>query len=405
MIGSLQTWQWAATPEAAPLFAGLRPDAPVSTLAGLRARWSADQIAVATEIVNARSKARPKFGIVADRLIADADGLQMASSFRAAGYKADRFRQMLGTGASVLDACCGIGGDTMALAGAGLDVTALDLDERRAWMAGHNAGCVSVTADAVGWQGVCRGVHVDPARRTAAGRTRLPEQFEPSIADIGPLLRRSECGAIKAHPGVRAEQLPEGELEIISESGSLTQAILWTGRSGNESRRATLLAADGSTHSIASDPDRPDESAPVGDFIHTMDPSLERADVVGALLRTLDARLVFPGTGLLTAPRPIDSAWLSPFRVIDVMPWNRKAVHARLRSLKPGIVVVKTRGGLLDADRLSRDLRGKGPAELVVFVMPIDGRLQTIITQRTQKEPTPPEATAASDGAGIGAGS
>ncbi|RMH30463.1 MAG: class I SAM-dependent methyltransferase [Planctomycetota bacterium] len=405
MIGSLQTWQWAATDDAAPLLASLRPGASVATLAGLRARWSPEQIAVATEIVHARSKAGIKFGARAERLIADSDGLQMASSIRSARHKAARFRAALGDGATVLDACCGIGGDTMALSDAGLHVTALDLHECRAWMAGTNARCHWVAGDFLSHPIEVLGIHIDPARRAGDTRSRDPEAFQPPLSEIVRRLEGCRLSAVKLNPGVKPEILPSGELEIISESGSLMQAVLWSVPAGHGSRRATLLAGDGSTHTISADPDRPDDSTPIGDYIHTMDPALERADLVGALLRTLDAGIVFPGTGLLTASRPIRSAWLTPFRVLDVLPWNRRSVRARLRCLRAGIVTVKTRGGLLDADRLSRELRGDGPADLVLFVLPIDGRLRAIITDRLTNESAPPEPTEASDGAGLGDGS
>ena len=115
---------------------------------------------------------------------------------------------MLGHGAPVLDACCGIGGDAMGLADAGLAVTAADLDPRRAWMAGHNAGCGSLAGDVRQIGGSSRGVHADPARRSGGKRTRQTEDFDPPLPDLLGLLERAELGALKLHPGVHADGLP-----------------------------------------------------------------------------------------------------------------------------------------------------------------------------------------------------
>lgn len=384
MIGTLETWRWAVSDDAAPLREALAGEPSLNRLAKLRERWTPDQIAVTSELLASRRKAATNFPDHASRIIADREGLEMASSARAADHKAARFRQHLPDTAPVIDACCGIGGDTMSLARTGLDITAIDLDERRAWMAGANAGCDHRAADIREIDTGDAAIHIDPARRAAGSRTRDAEAFDPPLSDIEQLIARAPLAAIKLNPGIRADQLPPGELEIISERGTLTQAVLWTGLADASERRATLLDADRVTHSIAGDPTRPDDSNPLARFIFTMDPSLERADLVPALLESMPLRCVHPGTGLLTADQPHDSAWTTAFEVLGEFPWQPKRARAALRSLDAGIVTVKTRAGVVDPDTVSKQLRGTGNRPLTVFILPIADRARCIITERTQ---------------------
>lgn len=390
MIGSLETWRWAASEDARPLIGRLDDRTPVGTLARLRDRWTPEQIAVASELARARTKLARKFPD-ASAMVGDVEGAEMATSSRAGSYKAARLADAVGRGATVIDGCCGIGGDSVALTACGLLVTAVDTDERRGWMASHNAGCACVCGDVRTIEIGADALHLDPARRSGGDRTRESERFEPPLEDLIPLLGRYRAGAIKLHPGVDARRLPPGEVEVLSESGTLSQAVLWAGAAATTERRATLLAPDGSVHTLAGMPDRPDECAEIDGWVHTSDPSVERADLMRVLLCGTGLSLVHPGTGLLTGPGRVDSPWLTAFRVIEHRPWNIRAVRALLRSLDAGTITVKCRAGVVDPDRLSRDLSGRGAADLVLFVLPIGERVHAIVTERWAHGNAPPD--------------
>ncbi len=387
MIGSLQTWQWASSDDARPLHDAVAAASSIRRQAKLRESWSPEQIGVVSELLTARAKASRKFPDHAATLIADREGLEMASSARAATHKAARFKEHLGEDAPMIDACCGIGGDTMAFASDGLDVTAIDVDERRAWMAGSNAHCDHRTADIRSLPKTKAAIHIDPARRSGSNRTHDADAFEPPVADIAGLIHGAPIAAIKLNPGVQPGILPPGELEIISERGTLTQAILWAGPFEPGRRRATLLAANGSTHSLSGSPDRTAESNDADEFIHTTDPSLERADLVPALLEAHPFRPVHPGTGLLTSDTPLTTPWTTAFRVHTECAWTSRNVKHALRDMNAGIVTVKTRAGVVDPDRLSRQLRGDGDTEAVVFILPFGARIRALVTERIHQTP------------------
>lgn len=364
---------------------------------------------MALVLAEARRRAVWKFGALAGALWADPQGVEMASSALAARYKAERCAGV-GSGSPAFDLCCGIGGDAIAL-GRVLGLTCVDLDPVRAWMAGMNAGCRTLAADAgeVDVSGAV--VHIDPARRDAAGvrrAYRLRDGVPPGSV-VRRVLDRAMAdglgGVVKLGPGVDHEdvsrELPAGELEFVSEDGRLTQAILWVGERlapRTSVTRATRLTSRGGEEvgeggvgggrlTIAAEPESA-EHAPCAPgalrFVCEPDDSVERARLLPALCRELGAAMLHPRVGLLTSDVAIGSGWVRSFELIAEMPWNQRRVRAELERLGAGIVEVKTRGGVVDPDRVQGELRAGGERRLTVFVLRLDRALRAYITRRVE---------------------
>lgn len=387
MSRAVDDWQQVA--DDAPLMArAAAVDASdVSAVARLRRDYSATQVAVALELAAARRKAASKFGERAATLVADVPGVEQASGASVAAYKARRLAEATDQGA-VVDVCCGIGGDAMALCEAGLDVLAVDHDALRLWMAQTNVGggvrgrCVDVS-DAR-FEGAA--MHIDPARRDeSAGRRvwRLAD-MRPGPAVIGRLVQEASLAAVKLSPGVDldelAEALPGGEVEFISSGGRLVQAVLWTGAPAGAARRATLLI-DGEAHTLAGEPG-PTGLGGAGRYVFAVDPSVERAGLLGALCERVDAPMLHPRLGLLTSDRVIDSPWLTGFELIERMPWRPRRVAQWLAANDGGLVEVKTRGKACDPDREQRRLRGEGGTTYTIFVLRFETKVEALVTRR-----------------------
>ena len=402
-------------------------DAPaaqrVSQIGRLRKHHDAATVAVALDLVRARRKAAVKFaeagggalGATFDAnnepsvdpaaagLILDPAGVEQATSTGVARHKAHRFAHH--THGPVVDLGCGVGGDTRALAGTGRPVLAVDLDPTRAAMAARFAGVRAAVADAARWAapaGVPPALHLDPARRTAAGRTSRLADTAPPPAVVERLIREHAAAgvAVKLSPAVRRDELaallrPPGadrELEFISEGGRLVQAVLWTGPLAPHGgvNRATRLHG-GRTHTLAG----PASDAAAGPgvqaglgfaepsrYLFTVDPAVERAGLLGEL----GLPAVHPRLGVLTADDPAAPAraapWVTAFERLDTLPWRPAKVRRALAALGAGVVDVKTRGGAVDPDAAARDLRGEGDRPLVVFVLRFDQRVLAFITRR-----------------------
>lgn len=389
---NVQVWQSLMAEEAASLRAdAAKAEHPsVADMVRLRKLGSAEMVAAAFDLAKARRKAVFKFPERAQTLVADPAGVEMASSLVAGSWKARRFVQAFG-GGRVLDLCCGIGGDAIALAGAGLDVLAVDLDAARGWMTGLNAGCGVEIGDAVEVAERLRlPFHLDPARRDGSGvRAWTLDELVPNVDAIARIIAAGEHGGVKLSPGIHfgevAQRLGVGEVEILSEHGRLTQAVLWCGKlsRGEGLRTATMLGsglADGLTMTGVADGELP--MAEIGAFLAEPDDSIERAELLGTLCAETGAEMIHPKLGLLTAAEPIVSPWCSGFRTLEVFAWNERRAKDILKRHHAGVVEVKTRAKAVNPDELQPKLSTKEGEPTVLFVFRFNREVRGIVARR-----------------------
>jgi len=374
----LASWRALQAAESEPLVAALAA-APVTPalLARLRRRFPAELVLAAAALARARDKLAGRIDD-AGRLVADPEGAEQASSTRAARHKAARFARA-GI-ARVVDLCAGIGGDAIELARV-TRVLAVDVQPARAWMAARNAGCRAIAADVRALAlDPAVAFHLDPQRRDAATGRRAWrfEDYEPGPAYVRELVARCPTGAIKLGPGVALDALPAGEIELLSERGHLTQAVLWTGDLAHGgSRRATLLDVGLSIHGAS-------EAAPIGpagSHLLAPDPAVERAGLLGVLARELDASAIHAELGLLTRDSPVASPWVKCFEVQAALAWRVERIARWLADHDGGPVELRPRGVELDFARTTRALSGTGSTRHVVFVQRLGREVRAWITR------------------------
>lgn len=348
-----------------------------AAIARLRKRWDADLVAAALELAEARRKAAGKFEDPS-RLWCDVAGVEQASGAGVAAWKARRMRESLGAEAAILDVCCGVGGDAMALAAAGLQVTAVDLDARRAWMAGCNAGCETLVADAESLSLAGVALHADPARRDERGgrRSWSLEDHQPGRAWIERAMREARAAAIKFSPGVDRREFGDIpiEWEFIEEGARLVQAVAWCGAFARDpgATRATRIsdgAGAGSVSTISGPPRacayREGALAP-GVWISEPAPALERADLLAHAAGPA-ATEIAPGLGLLASEAPLPSPWFEGFRFVEECPARAEAVLEALQRHGLAARSVRVRGKAVDADAMTRAIRARPDGDAVVF--------------------------------------
>ncbi len=376
----------------------LREAGTLRLLTALRKEYTASQAGAVLEMARLRAKGVEKFGAAAARLLFTREALEQASHPAVREYRAGELRR-LGV-ASVVDACCGIGADSLAFAGAGLPVTGIDRDALRVTMARHNAAVLNLTPDPSppygegseqtqmaihphgGWAeftlGDVRGglpdadcVFFDPARRDAAGKRIFDvERYEPPLATIQAWPHR--LVAAKLSPGVELAQLESygGCVEFVSVDGDLKEATLWRG-AGMAGRRATLLAGGQVLHW-----DDAGAQAEVGEplaWLVEPDAALLRAGLVQDVAARFDGRLLDESIAYFTTTVRPESPWLRAWAVLDWLPFHVKRLRAYLRERDVGQVTVKKRGSPVTPEELIPQLKLRGAESRVLVLTRLRG--------------------------------
>ena len=363
----------------------------LATVAALRLRYDPELVAAAVTQVRLRVRARAKFGPDADRMFFTADGLEQATRAVVAARHADRFAA---AGADrVLDLCCGIGGDLVAFARAGLAVIGVDRDPATVEAARANLAALGLpgtvrvgeAADAAAElaaappgaapPGAGSGVAaawVDPSRRAGGRRVFDPRAYSPPLSFVAELAAAVPLTGAKVAPGIPHEAVPAGaEAEWVSVGGEVKEAALWFGPLATATRRATVLPAGaGPAATLVPGGDGPPPVGPPGEWLYEPDGAVIRAGLVGEVVAALPGgRLLDPTIAYVAADRPAPTPYARGWRVTDVLPFSVARLRALLRARGTGGVTVKKRGSAVDPELLRRQLRltGDGPAAVVVL--------------------------------------
>ncbi|WP_182864848.1 hypothetical protein [Stieleria mannarensis] len=232
--------------------------------AKVRSMVGEDLAAVVLVSLNLQSKARAKLG----------DGiwwctersLRQATPASVADLKA---RWMHCT--TVVDGCCGLGADTLAIAKAcgssNRPITAVDTDPMMVAMATENlrlnlgsipakldVRCDDVATFAIPGDAT---VHLDPDRRNDAGRKVRPEDYSPPWDVVEQVLDRCQAGIVKLAPAAEIEDRSQRHRVWISLDGSVREQTLLTAsaidragaslgqRLAESARSAVVLGKDG----------------------------------------------------------------------------------------------------------------------------------------------------------------
>jgi len=342
-----------------------------------------------------RSRAAAKFGPFAARMLFTRAGLEQATRLGVAARHAQRIRRAGFT--DVADLGCGIGGDALAFAGAGLDVRAVDADEVTAAIAaynlapfGENAVVRHDTAEnafaALDDTGT-RAVWMDPARRTS-GHTETrrvsADDYSPSLDWAFDVASRVPTG-IKLGPAHDRDALPaDAEAQWVSADGSVVELVVWSGALAREGvRRAALVIRDDRSHELTSSADAVDEPVrELGAFLHEPDGAVIRARLIGDVARSLDAGMLDEHIAYLTSDAALTSPFVQSFRVRETLPANPKAISAALKAHGIGRLEIKKRGVDVDPAAFRKKLTLRGDQEATLILARIGDRRTAILADR-----------------------
>ena len=378
----LEAFRWLLTADGQATLAlavALRADEVEPIRAGelLRREVAPERAAAAMAQATLRAAARAKFGDDAQRMYFTADGLEQSTRAEVAAHRAARISL---TGAtSVLDLGCGIGGDLVALARAGVVVAGVDLDPVRAAVAGANLtaldlpGAVMV-ADATGLDLSAFGVvFADPARRTGTGRVFDVDAYTPPWTFVEQLLRRPAC--VKSAPGIPHDRVPEDvEGEWVSFAGDVKEAVLWSPQLATTRRRATLVSPRGLATLTSEDDPGPGDARAAGRYLFEPDGAVVRAGLVTAVAAGVQGWLLDEHIAYLSADTLTTTPYARAFEVVEELPYQEKQLKAALRARGIGRLTIKKRGVDVVPDRLRARLALRGDAEATLVLTRVLGK-------------------------------
>ena len=364
------------------------PDDVLTQVAGLRKKGhSLEIVSAVMGQLALRSKGKSKFGEFASRMLFSRDSLEVASRLEVSSHHAGRYVQA-GVN-SVVDLGCGLGGDSLAFAGAGLRVRAIEADEVTAALAAYNlqpldnatvehgeATSIDPTEDEALW--------CDPARRKGSTRLGNPDDWSPSLDWVFEQARILPAG-IKLAPGMDRSLIPEGfEAQWVSYKGSVLEMVLWSGVLARPGiTRSALILRDGVATEVTSPADSLDEDAgPLQDYLLEPDGAIIRARLIGDVARQHGATMIDSSIAYMTTPNPVDSPLVQCFQVLDTIPYSTKNVRALVADAEVGTLEIKKRGIDVDPAVLRETLPLRGSRSVTLILTRVQGEKTAILASR-----------------------
>lgn len=366
-----------------------------------KAGHAPELVAAALTQSRLRAKAEDKFGEFAHQMLFTQAGLEQATRLNIAALHAQRFTTAGIT--SVADLGCGIGADSLAMASLDLRVTAVEMDEVTAACTTVNlmpfprATVVCALAEDVDLDGI-DGVWLDPARRTTStsGTTRLfdPEAFSPPLSFVERLADSGKAVGVKMGPGIPHEAIPEtAEAQWISVNGDVVEAGLYFNQLARPGvrRAALVIGAHGSAELSSAVPFDPAhqnaETGPLAGYLYEPDGAVIRAGLVADLARTMGAHLVDEHIAYLCSEEFCDTPFARAYKVLEVRPFNVKALKSWVKANRIGVLDIKKRGVSTTPEELRRQLltgSGKGPNKATLVLTRIgDDRVAVVVEPHT----------------------
>lgn len=348
-----------------------------------------------------RRKAEAKFGDAARKLLFTPAGLEQATRLPVARLHAARF---LAAGCTrVADLGCGVGAESMAFAGAGLGVLAVERDPFTAAVAEHNLRTLDEvspsggsaerrevlvsSAESVPLTGV-DGAYLDPARRTAGHsatrRLPSPDDYSPSLSFAFDVAGRLPTG-VKLGPGLDRELIPEtAEAQWVSVDGQLVEMGLWFGAAAREGvARSALVVRDGVEHELAAAHEAPDAAVrELGAYLYEPDGAVIRARLIGGLAERLGAGMIHPAIAYLTADSLVPTPFAQAFRIVDELPSKEKELRRALSVRGIGSLEIKKRGADIDPAELRKRLKLRGPNRATLVITRTADRRIALLAER-----------------------
>lgn len=392
----LETLAWLRTPDGARLMEVAaqawteHAGDPVRVAAAVRrVEPDPERAAAATTQARLRERGVAKLGEAARLMFFTPDALEQSTRARVSAHRAARLAAAI-PGGSVIDLGCGVGGDLVAFARAGLIAAGVELDPVRAAMAQANLDALGLpgavqTGDATALDP--RGfdaAFADPARRTGRGRVFDVDGWTPPWPWVLDLLDRRSL--VKVAPGIGHDLVPPGvEAEWVSDGGEVKEAVLWSPDLSTTDRRATVIATAGLATLTDEDAPAPGEDGThvraVGAFLYEPDGAVIRAGLVTAVAAGVGGGLVDEHIAYVTSDGSFRTPFARGYRVLEELPYREKQLRAALHERGVGRLTIKKRGVQVVPEELRRRLALSGDQEATIVLTRVAGQGTALLVE------------------------
>ncbi|MFT3944930.1 MAG: methyltransferase domain-containing protein [Ancrocorticia sp.] len=359
--------------------------------------YSPELVSLALTQARLRQKAQEKFGDFAASMFFTAAGLEQSTRLSVGVHHAARLRE---AGARhVVDLGCGIGADSLAMAGLGLRVTSIETDPETAAAAAANLApfpeAAVLTGDGleISLEDIgADAIWLDPARRDSTGRRlKNPEEWSPKLSAALDIASHYSAAGIKVAPGIAHGLCPENShVQWISHDGDLLEAVIWLGAAAPAPGRSSLILRRDQTFIFDSGARRANEELPpvppaeLGEYICEPDPAIIRSGGISRLCAEHGLAPVSAHIAYLSGDCP-ESSLLTRFKVREVLPLEVKALKKVLKNAGITRLEIKKRGTDTDPEVLRRKLglrKQPGGKEAVLILTPLMGRHRAVLADR-----------------------
>src|SRR5690606_10226122 len=162
-------------------------------------------------------------------------------------------------------------------------------------------------------------------------------------------------------PGIPHARVPSGvEAEWVSDRGEVKEAALWSGAFVASAcrRRATLLPT-GATLTDADDPGTAAVRAP-GRYLYEPDGAVIRAGLVTAVAAMVGGWLLDSSIAYVASDQLVHTDFAHGYEIVDVLPYDDKALRRYVREHRIGALTVKKRGVGVVPERLRATVKPRG---------------------------------------------